>query len=329
MVEFLGQPEDHQLRAGIYTQYYFSEEEAAGIPTWRLMTPEEYTAANNVKPEERHTFIALPSSLDDLVNIYPEREAAEFEDRRAFVDFMKMLLHLDGDQRISPCQALQQSFITMTHLTGYIENRAYLTTSQIMMSICPMEDSNRVNTCGSKGEATRSFDGTKATVSYDDGPFTGSSDGVPVASSNEEDPPVWYSDGELYSLTNDEDPDAWISDGELYSLAHDEDPAAWISDGELHSLAHDEDPAAWSSDGGLDSLSRDEDPAAWSSDGGLDSLARDEDPAACSSNGAKPTDSTATASSSSGHPKKLLQRISRFFSRITAPFSCWGSVVED
>jgi len=37
MVEVLGQPEDHMLRAGIHTKYFFIEEVAAHHPTWRLM----------------------------------------------------------------------------------------------------------------------------------------------------------------------------------------------------------------------------------------------------------------------------------------------------
>ncbi|KAE8278765.1 hypothetical protein D5F01_LYC23685 [Larimichthys crocea] len=37
MVEVLGQPEDHLLCAGKYTEHFFSEEEAADGPAWRLM----------------------------------------------------------------------------------------------------------------------------------------------------------------------------------------------------------------------------------------------------------------------------------------------------
>lgn len=37
MVEILGQPGDHVLCAGQYTQYFFKEEQAAGGARWRLM----------------------------------------------------------------------------------------------------------------------------------------------------------------------------------------------------------------------------------------------------------------------------------------------------
>ncbi|KAK9529785.1 hypothetical protein VZT92_013859 [Zoarces viviparus] len=153
MVEVLGQPEYHLLRPGIYTQYFFIEEETADRPTWRLMMPEEYEAANHVKAEERQSFIDLPSSLDDLVNIYPKGEAAEFEDRKAFVDLIKQLLHLDGDQRISPHRALQNPFITKSHVSEYTDScftecctSSRLNTSGTMISVCPMEASaDRVN----------------------------------------------------------------------------------------------------------------------------------------------------------------------------------------
>lgn len=37
MVEVLGQLDDHLLSAGKYTRYFFSEEEAAEGPAWRLI----------------------------------------------------------------------------------------------------------------------------------------------------------------------------------------------------------------------------------------------------------------------------------------------------
>ncbi|KAK9537931.1 hypothetical protein VZT92_005503 [Zoarces viviparus] len=148
MIEVLGQPEYHLLRLGIYTQHFFIEEEAADRPTWRLMMPEEYEAANHVKAEEQQSFIDFPSSLDDLVNIYPKGEAAEFEDRKAFVDLIKQLLHLDGDQRISPHRALQNPFITKSHVSEHTDScftecctSSRLNTSGTMISVCPMEAS--------------------------------------------------------------------------------------------------------------------------------------------------------------------------------------------
>ncbi|XP_071331170.1 homeodomain-interacting protein kinase 1-like isoform X2 [Trachinotus anak] len=283
MVELLGQPEDHLLRAGLYTQYFFIEEEAADGPTWRVMTPEEYTVANNMKPEEWNSFTELPSSLDDLVNIYAEGEAAEFKDRRAFVDNLKGLLHLDGDQRITPCQALQYSFITMSHLTEHLDSRVYLTTSLIMME----GSADRVHTSAAKSHfrgrpsgskddaaATRSFYRTKATSYY-------------------KDPASWFTDGVRGTCSYDKDPASWFTDGVPVTSSYYKHPASWFTDGVSVTSSNDEDPTSWSS------------------------------------NGEKPTDSTAAASSSSGHIQKLLERIHRFFSRVSAAFCCWRSAVED
>ncbi|XP_035502184.1 homeodomain-interacting protein kinase 1-like isoform X1 [Scophthalmus maximus] len=142
MVEVLGLPEGHQLRAGLFSECYFKLEKAGDSRKWRLMTPEEYTAANNMKPvEQRNSLIELPSSLDALVHIYPKGEAAELEDRREFVHLMKGLLHIDGDRRICPRQAMQQSFITMAHLIEHLDSTDYLTRSRTFMSGCQREDS--------------------------------------------------------------------------------------------------------------------------------------------------------------------------------------------
>ncbi|TMS15377.1 Homeodomain-interacting protein kinase 1, partial [Larimichthys crocea] len=144
IVEVLGQPEDHLLCAGKYTEYFFCQEEAADGPAWRLMTPDEFAEANDLILQEENSDADLPSSLDDLVNVYPRENADEFEDRTAFIDLLKQLLHLVGDQRISPHQALQHSFIAMSHLTEHPCSSDYLITSQTLMSFCPMED--RINT---------------------------------------------------------------------------------------------------------------------------------------------------------------------------------------
>ncbi|KAK9528794.1 hypothetical protein VZT92_012939 [Zoarces viviparus] len=184
MVEVLGQPEYHLLRPGIYTQRYFIEEEAADRPTWRLMMPEEYEAANHVKAEERQSFFDLPSSLDDLVNIYPKGEAAEFEDRKAFVDLIKQLLHLDGDQRISPHRALQNPFITKSHVSEH--------TDSCFTDWSPDEG---LPPCSYYGDpAVWSFDEGLPPCSYYGDPAVWSDEGLPPRSYYG-DPAVWSDEG--------------------------------------------------------------------------------------------------------------------------------------
>ena len=111
-----------------------------------------------MKPKEPCSLSEHPGSLDDLVDVgtlccavwaqtesvplfdpslradqltwlcfqsqmYPKEDAAEYEDRKVFVDLLKQLLDLDGDQRISPSEALQHPFITMSHLIKQPDGR--------------------------------------------------------------------------------------------------------------------------------------------------------------------------------------------------------------
>ncbi|CAJ1059760.1 leucine-rich repeat-containing G- coupled receptor 6 [Xyrichtys novacula] len=92
-------------------------------------TPEEYNEVIEEKPEEQRS-IVQPSCLNDLVNIFPRKKAAEYEDRKAFVDLLKGLLHLEPDTRITPEEALQHPFITMSHLVANPHSGEYLTFAQ-------------------------------------------------------------------------------------------------------------------------------------------------------------------------------------------------------
>ncbi|KAM4562892.1 homeodomain-interacting protein kinase 3-like [Odontesthes bonariensis] len=134
MVEVLGQPEDRMLRAGRYARYFFREEEAADGGRWRLMTPEEFSAAAHMEAKQPRSPSEPPGSLEDLVDMYPKEDAAEYADRKALVELLKRLLHLDGDQRICPRDALQHPFITMSHLTEQPGGREYLNASHLLMS---------------------------------------------------------------------------------------------------------------------------------------------------------------------------------------------------
>lgn len=42
----------------------------------------------------------------------------EYEDFHVFVDLLKLLLHIDGNRRISASEALNHPFITMSHLSN-------------------------------------------------------------------------------------------------------------------------------------------------------------------------------------------------------------------
>ncbi|XP_028333073.1 homeodomain-interacting protein kinase 3-like [Gouania willdenowi] len=116
MVQMLGMPSKYHLRFGMYSQRFFCKEDEFGTQ-WRLLTPEEYSSRNKKKAEEWPKSRAHFSSLDDLLYISEVEDAEEMEDRKVFIDFLKELLHLDGDLRISPVEALQHPFITGSYLS--------------------------------------------------------------------------------------------------------------------------------------------------------------------------------------------------------------------
>ncbi|CAJ1083984.1 homeodomain-interacting protein kinase 1-like isoform X1 [Xyrichtys novacula] len=116
MVITLGQPEDYLLAAGKNTHRYFKQDPWWNLEdplAWMLLTPREFEAENS-----RSAFLddTVPlRSLEHLAHIYPDGDSAEMEDRLAFADFLKDLLHLDGFMRISPATALQHRYLTMRH----------------------------------------------------------------------------------------------------------------------------------------------------------------------------------------------------------------------
>ncbi|CAB1420307.1 unnamed protein product [Pleuronectes platessa] len=104
--------------------------------------------------------------------INPKLGVAEMEDRLAFVSLLEGLLHLDGDERISPRQALKLPFISMSHLREDVHSRDYRTTSQEAMRFFPTEDNVHCSTShsGSSGsmdqdswDSVEALDSTSAT----------------------------------------------------------------------------------------------------------------------------------------------------------------------
>ncbi|XP_069390771.1 uncharacterized protein [Paralichthys olivaceus] len=138
IVTVLGQPEDRLLRDGNYSRCFFIEERGADRSSWRLMTAEEFRATNCLETE------GVPSSLSSLISLiffHPSLEAAEMDDRMVFVSLLNGLLHVDGDQRITPRQALRHPFITMSHLRKDGDSWDYRTSSQLAMKVCPSANS--------------------------------------------------------------------------------------------------------------------------------------------------------------------------------------------
>ncbi|XP_075906414.1 homeodomain-interacting protein kinase 3-like isoform X2 [Nelusetta ayraudi] len=201
IVQVLGQPQDRLLNGGIYTHNFFKKaDERLNELTWRLMTSEEYKAVDNRKTKTRKASFDLPSSLDVLVNIYPTQNFGEMEDKLAFVDLLKQLLHLDGRLRISAYQALNLPFITMTHITSPF-SRAYLRVSQNVMAVCSDDKSvERMRSCS-----------------------------CPDFSYCDKEPESGFYEEVTPHLHSDEQSDEWISEAELSSVCSNTDTAAGFS----------------------------------------------------------------------------------------------------
>uniref|UniRef100_A0A8C5G2J4 Protein kinase domain-containing protein n=1 Tax=Gouania willdenowi TaxID=441366 RepID=A0A8C5G2J4_GOUWI len=114
---------------GMYTKYFFCEEDEFGSK-WRLLTKKEYSIIHKKNAQNWPRNQTHFTSLDDLVYVYEKMGCAEMKDRKAFIDLLKKMLRLDGAKRISPTEALQHPFITMSHLSHDPRSRDYLTEAQ-------------------------------------------------------------------------------------------------------------------------------------------------------------------------------------------------------
>ncbi|XP_018550397.1 homeodomain-interacting protein kinase 1 [Lates calcarifer] len=134
IVEMLGQPADHLLDDGHYTQIFFRENEHWDEPRWWMKTPLEYQRQTGIEPE---TWQSPLRCLDDLIIHRPEMEEAELEDQRAFVSLLKCLLRTDHNNRITPGKALKHPFVEMDHLWKELDTSSYVDDSAEKMMIVP------------------------------------------------------------------------------------------------------------------------------------------------------------------------------------------------
>ncbi|XP_019941017.1 homeodomain-interacting protein kinase 4-like [Paralichthys olivaceus] len=112
MVNVLGKPDDKLLNAGKYTYQFFKANKPRG--KWSLKSPWEYMQGTGIKPKNMRQTV---SSLSELDTIYPEiQDPIEKMDRRAFINLLKLLLHMDPALRITSAAALQHPFVSMSHM---------------------------------------------------------------------------------------------------------------------------------------------------------------------------------------------------------------------
>ncbi|XP_028314559.1 homeodomain-interacting protein kinase 3-like [Gouania willdenowi] len=137
MVEMLGMPSKQQLQFGLYSKKFFCHEVDELGTRWRLLTPEEYKSRNRTKAEEWPEYRSHLSSLDDLLYMTELWDNETMEDRKAFIEFLKELLNLDGEERISPTDALQHPYITGSYLSQEPDSREHQTEAQVIESHSP------------------------------------------------------------------------------------------------------------------------------------------------------------------------------------------------
>ncbi|KAJ6641379.1 Homeodomain-interacting protein kinase 2 [Pseudolycoriella hygida] len=142
-----GLPTEHMLNSASKTAKFFYRDVDSTYPFWRLKTPEEHEAETNTKSKEARKYIF--NCLDDIgqVNVPTDLEGgqllAEKTDRREFIDLLKRMLTIDQERRITPAEALNHAFTTLTHLVDYAHCNNVKASVQ-MMEVCRRSDFNAV-----------------------------------------------------------------------------------------------------------------------------------------------------------------------------------------
>lgn len=117
-----GLPTVQQCNEGTKTSKFFVRHSGSNYPLWRLKTPEEHEQETGIKSKEARKYIF--NCLDDMaqVNLLQYEGAdmmAEKVDRREFLDLLKRMLMMNGENRVNPGEALNHPFVSMTHLIDY------------------------------------------------------------------------------------------------------------------------------------------------------------------------------------------------------------------
>ncbi|XP_037086712.1 homeodomain-interacting protein kinase 2-like [Pollicipes pollicipes] len=134
-----GQPPEHMLNNATKTTRFFYRDVEQNYPCWRLKTPEEHESETGIKSKEARKYIF--NCLDDMaqVNVPQDLESgellAEKTDRREFIDLIKRMLTMDQERRVMPSDALNHSFVTLSHLVDY-SHCANVKASVQMMEVC-------------------------------------------------------------------------------------------------------------------------------------------------------------------------------------------------
>ena len=134
-----GLPNEPMLNQATKTNRFFYRETNTNYPFWRLKSPEEHEAETNIRSKEARKYIF--NCLDDMaqVNVPTDLDGSELlgekVDRREFIDLLKRMLTLDQERRIMPGEALNHSFVLLSHLVDYTHCQNVVSSIK-MMDIC-------------------------------------------------------------------------------------------------------------------------------------------------------------------------------------------------
>ncbi|KAL6441634.1 hypothetical protein ACFW04_003636 [Cataglyphis niger] len=134
-----GLPTEHMLNNASKTTKFFYRDMDSTYPFWRLKTPEEHEAETGIKSKEARKYIF--NCLDDIgqVNVPTDLDGGQLlpekADRREFIDLLKRMLTMDQERRITPGEALNHAFVTLSHLVDYAHCNNVKASVQ-MMEVC-------------------------------------------------------------------------------------------------------------------------------------------------------------------------------------------------
>ena len=152
-----GLPSERMLNSATKTMKFFYRDMESSYPFWRLKTPEEHEAETGIKSKEARKYIF--NCLEDIgqVNVPTELEGgellAEKVDRREFIDLLKRMLTMDQERRITPGEALQHQFVTLSHLVDYA-HCSNVKASVQMMEVCRRSHYQPPNTLVQQGHTS-------------------------------------------------------------------------------------------------------------------------------------------------------------------------------
>ena len=144
-----GVPRDHMLNNASKTTKFFYRDREASFPFWRLRTPEEVEIETKIKSKEARKYIF--NCLEDMgqVNVPTDLERgellAEKVDRREFIDLLTKMLTMDQEARITPSEALNHPFVSMSHLADYAHCSIVKASARMMESCKRPAASNNNN----------------------------------------------------------------------------------------------------------------------------------------------------------------------------------------